>query len=202
MNPLDRFPAIWHCDFEYRQDANHLPVPVCGCFIEQRTGTKIELWRDELLRLRQAPFDTGPNSVMVAFMAAAELSCFLSLGWKFPDNTLCLYAETIAAINGDDTVWLLGKKRPSLHEALVLHGLEPSMSDEEKEHWRRVILDNVEYGDLQKGVQDYNRVDVLETLDLIEKMGPALDRRAPCTAAGTWARSPAWNGSAFLSAAA
>ncbi|MGZ3195919.1 MAG: hypothetical protein ACXWI1_02220 [Croceibacterium sp.] len=23
------FKAIWHVDFEYRQDANHLPVPVC-----------------------------------------------------------------------------------------------------------------------------------------------------------------------------
>jgi DNA polymerase I len=175
MNPLDRFDALWHTDFEFRQDSNALPVPISMCAIEQRTGTKIELWRDELLRLRQAPFDTGPNSCMVAYMAAAELSCFLALGWKFPDNVLCLYAETIAAINGDDTVWLLGKKRPSLHEALVLHGLEPRMSDEEKEYWRRAILDNTEYGGLQKGIQDYNRVDVLETLDLIEKMGPAID---------------------------
>jgi hypothetical protein len=26
---LDRYAAIWHCDFEFREDASHHPVPVC-----------------------------------------------------------------------------------------------------------------------------------------------------------------------------
>jgi hypothetical protein len=26
-NSFDRFREIWHCDFEFRQDDNHCPVP-------------------------------------------------------------------------------------------------------------------------------------------------------------------------------
>jgi hypothetical protein len=176
MNPLDRFSAIWHCDFEYRQDANHLPVPISMCAIEQRAGTKIELWRDELLRCRQAPFDVGPNSVMVGYMCAAELSCFAALGWSFPHNVLDLYVETIVTINGDDAVWLQDEKRPSLQEALQLHGLTPRMTKEEKGYWRQIILDNTSYTVEQKaGIQGYNRTDVEETLALIGPMTPGLD---------------------------
>ena len=81
-----RFEAIWHVDFEYRQDANHRPIPVCMFAYEQHTGATIELWRDQLLRLRRAPFDTGQRSRMVAYAANAELSCFEVLGWPFPYN--------------------------------------------------------------------------------------------------------------------
>jgi DNA polymerase I len=67
MDMLERFNTLWHVDFEYQQDANHLPVPISMCAIEQRTGRKIEMWRDELLRCRRAPFDVGDNAVMVAY---------------------------------------------------------------------------------------------------------------------------------------
>jgi DNA polymerase I len=176
MNVLGRFTTIWHVDFEYRQDSNALPVPVCMCAIEQRTGTRIEMWRDELLRCRRAPFDTGSDSVMVAYMAAAELSCFLALGWRFPINVCDLYIETIVTINGDDSIWLRDDKRPSLQEALQLHGLGPKMTEDEKTFWRRMILDNIEYDNDQKlGIQAYNRTDIEETLALIEPMATALD---------------------------
>ena len=62
---------------------------------------------------------------MVAYMAAAELSCFAALDWPFPHNILDLYVETIVTINGDDAVWLQGAKRPGLQEALQLHILGP-----------------------------------------------------------------------------
>jgi DNA polymerase I len=146
------------------------------CAIEQRTGTKIEMWREELLRCRHAPFDVGPNSVMVAYMAAAELSCFAVLGWAFTHNTLDLYVETIVTINGDDGVWLQGERRPGLQEAPQLHGLEPRMTKEDKRYWRQIILDNTNYSPEQKrGIQDYNRTDVEETLALIGPMTPAID---------------------------
>jgi hypothetical protein len=114
------------------------------CAIERRTGAKVEMWRDQLLRCRQAPFDVGPNSVMVAYMAAAELSCFAALNWRFPCNVLDLYVETIITINGDDNVWLQDERRPGLQEALLLHGLTPRMTKGEKGYWRRIILDNTD----------------------------------------------------------
>jgi hypothetical protein len=82
---------------------------------------------------------------MVAYMAAAELSCFAALGWPFPHNTLDLHVETIVTINGDEAVWLRDEKRPGLQEALQLHGFEPRITKEEKQYWRRIILDNTEY---------------------------------------------------------
>jgi DNA polymerase I len=176
MDMLERFNTLWHVDFEYQQDANHLPVPISMCAIEQRTGRKIEMWRDELLRCRRAPFDVGDNAVMVAYMAAAELSCFEALGWTHPKNVLDLYVETIATINGDDDVGLADEKRPSLQEALQLYGLEPRMTKEEKGYWRNVILNNTDYTQDQKqGIRDYNRTDVEETLSLIERLAPAIE---------------------------
>jgi hypothetical protein len=101
-----RFPDEWHIDFEYREDANHLPLPVSLFAFERNSGTAQFFRRDELLKLKQAPFNTGPDSLIVAYAANAEMSCFLALGWPLPVNILDPYVETIAAINGDTTVWL------------------------------------------------------------------------------------------------
>ena len=110
-NWWERFREEWHIDFEYREDANHLPIPVSLCAIERHSGTVIFLRRDQLLKLKQAPFNTGPDSLIVAYAANAEISCFLVLGWPRPVNILDLYVETIAAINGDTTVWLEEEQR-------------------------------------------------------------------------------------------
>jgi hypothetical protein len=126
------------------------------CAIEQRSGRMIIMWRDELLCCQQAPFDVDDDAVMVAYMAAAELSCFEALGWRHPMHVLDLYIETIATINGDDSVGLVGDKRPSLLEALQLNGLEQSMTKDEKGYWRKIILENHEYTSDQKtGIQAY-----------------------------------------------
>jgi DNA polymerase I len=168
------FATIWHVDFEYREGANHLPIPVCMFAYEQHTGATIELWRDQLLQCRRAPFDTGPHSLMVAYAANAELGCFLALGWPFPRNTLDLYTETIAAINGNTDVWPQ-KKRPGLLAALELHGLT-GMSSAEKKDMRQIILDHHEYSDQQRtDIQTYNRADVEATLALLGVMAPAID---------------------------
>jgi len=93
-----RFRSIWHVDFEFREDANHLPIPVCMYAREEHSGASVSLWRDELLRLTHGPFDTGPDSVMVAFASNAELACFLALGWPFPTNVLDPYVENIVTM--------------------------------------------------------------------------------------------------------
>ena len=135
---LKQYTAIWHVDFEYREDANHHPVPVCMFAYEQRAGTEIQLWQDELQACRQAPFDIGPDVLFVAYAASAELSCFLALGWPFPKNVLDAYVETIAAINGNTLIWP-AKKRPGPLSALELYGLPAAMDTEEKERMRRLF---------------------------------------------------------------
>ncbi len=106
-----RFREEWHIDFEYREDDNHLPVPVSLFAFERHSETALFFRRDQLLKLKQAPFDVGPDSLIVAYAANAEMSCFLVLGWPFPVNILDLYVETIAAINGDTMIWLEEEER-------------------------------------------------------------------------------------------
>src|SRR5262245_17895184 len=171
---VQNYDAIWHVDFEYRQDLNHHSIPVSMHACEQLTGIRIELWGDQLRALRRAPFDTGRRSLMVAYAANAELSCFLALGWPFPCNVLDIYVETIVAINGRSDVWE-GKGRPGLLGALELWGL-PSRARQEKDRMRDLILSKSDYTNEEKiGIQKYNREDVDDTMAMLNIMASTID---------------------------
>jgi hypothetical protein len=59
---FNRFREIQQIDFEFRQDRNHLPVPAALFVKEQRTGVELGPFnREQLLAMRRAPFDTGPD---------------------------------------------------------------------------------------------------------------------------------------------
>ena len=68
---------------------------------EHFTGRVIRLWRDELLRLRHAPFDVGPDVLVLAYVAQAEMACFRALGWPLPMNR---EAERAAPLRGGDGI--------------------------------------------------------------------------------------------------
>jgi DNA polymerase I len=118
VTPLPPFREIWCVDFEYGAAPGEHPAPLCMCARELRSGRELRLWHDQLVALRRAPFDTGPESVLVAYAAAAELSCFLELGWSLPANVLDLFAEHRAATNGIKLI--TGNK---LTGALAIRGL-------------------------------------------------------------------------------
>jgi hypothetical protein len=165
----------WHVDFEYRLDACHHPVPVCMFAQEQHTGQEISLRHDELLKLRRAPFDTGPNDLLIAYSAHAELSCFQALGWPFPYNTIDVFVETCAAINGLE-IEGLEEKRPNILEALELFGLPSRYTKAEKEAMRQLILNHASYSAEQWiKIEDYNRSDVEATLALMPFLSPTFD---------------------------
>ena len=170
-----RFDAVWHVDFEYREDANRHPVPVCMYAYEEHTGTEIFLRRDQLLTLKRAPLGTGPRDLLVAYAANAEMSCFLALGWPFPTNVLDLYVETIAAINGRTDIWP-HRGRPGLLAALELRGL-PAMDSGDKEAMRRLILEHTDYTPEQwQDIENYNRSDVIDgTAPLLDAMVHSID---------------------------
>src|SRR5215471_2094298 len=177
-----RFRSIWDVDFEFREDANHLPIPICMFGREQHSGATLSLWRDELLRSTRAPFDTGPDSVMLAFASNAELQCFLALDWPFPANVLDAYVENIVAINGNTAVWPPAdeknrKGRPGLLDALKLHGLPGcGRSKEEKDRMRDMILNNEDYTqEQQQEIQDYNRDDDDDTAEVLNALAPSID---------------------------
>jgi hypothetical protein len=77
---LRRFRSIWAVDFEFQTDPITGRVwPVCMVAIEFYSGKELLLWRDQLLSLRDAPFDTGEDSLLLCFQAVAEPSNFLEL---------------------------------------------------------------------------------------------------------------------------
>lgn len=90
------FKEIVFVDFEFnfkgRNEGNPSSV-VCMAAKELYSGREITMWRDELRSLRTAPFDVGPDTLVVAFYASAEWGCFLDLGWQRPARVLDLYCE-------------------------------------------------------------------------------------------------------------
>src|SRR5262249_45662761 len=167
-----RFRSIWYVDTEYREDANHLPIPVCLHARDEVSGRTLSLWRDELLASTRLPFDSAGDDAMVAFASNAELQCFLSLGLPFPVNVLDPYVENIVAINGNTAVWPPAdekkrKGRPGLLDALKLHGL-PARPQEHKDRMRDMVLNNEDYTPEQRReIQDYNKEDVDDTIALL-----------------------------------
>jgi hypothetical protein len=125
---------VWAIDFEFNGALGECPRPICMVGRELLGGREIRLWRDELLALRRAPFDTGPGSVLVAYYASAEISCFLELGWPLPANIVDLFAEHRVETNG--------RKLPcgnNLLGALTVQNLA-HIDAGEKEDMRRLIL--------------------------------------------------------------
>ena len=80
------FRETWFVDFEYYGSPGDIPRVCCMAAKELNSGREIKLWRDALLALERAPFDTGPESLMVAYFASAEVGCFKALGWPLPEN--------------------------------------------------------------------------------------------------------------------
>ena len=120
---FDRYDDIWPFDFEFRFDANDLPVPVYLHAISMRTGREIGVWYEDLLRLRRAPFDTGTRTVAAAFSSNADLLCFLRLGWPLPENVFDPYVNTAALTNGSKR-WPHRNFRPGLLTAMPMFGLQ------------------------------------------------------------------------------
>jgi DNA polymerase I len=138
------FSEIWACDFEYRAPPGERPRLVCMCARELRSGREIRLWENELRQLSAAPFNVGPDSVMLTYAAAAELSCFLELGWPQPVNVIDLFAEHRVVTNG---IYLpLGD---GLLGALAVRGLA-HIDAGEKEEMRQLILSKTEYSEEER----------------------------------------------------
>ena len=157
------FREIWACDFEYRAPPGERPEPVCMCALELRSGRESQLWGNELDRA-EAPFNVGRDAVMLTYAAAAEVSCFLQLGWPLPVNVIDLYAEHRVDTNG------LKIDGNGLLNALAMRGLA-HIDAGEKEEMRRLILERLEYSDHERAaILTYCRSDVVALQALLPKV--------------------------------
>jgi DNA polymerase I len=165
-----QFCETWAVDFEYRSDPGECPWVVCMVGRELNSGREIRLWRDELLTLDRAPFDVGPNSAIIAYYAAAELGCFLELGWPLPANVIDLFAEHRVETNGRPVPCGNG-----LVGALAFRNLA-HIDAGEKEAMRRLILDNRQWSESeQRAILNYCASDVEALAALWPTMAPNID---------------------------
>ena len=164
------FSEIWCLDFEFRSDPGERPWPVCMVAEELKSGRVLQLWRDDLLALSRPPFDVGPNALIVAYFASAELGCFLELGWPLPQNILDLYVEHRVETNGKKFLsdnGLLG--------ALALGGLA-HIDAGEKDSMRRLICDQRHWSpDEQQSILEYCSSDVRGLAALLPRMASGID---------------------------
>jgi DNA polymerase-1 len=95
-------------DFEYEVaggDANLTQgdLPNVLCMTAHVLDDKLQYvrtvrrWRGEFGAV--PPFDTGPDTLFVAYSAWAEMTCFKVLGWKFPVNIFDQHTAYLAASN-------------------------------------------------------------------------------------------------------
>ena len=102
------FGTIVVADFEYETSggdynlvAGDLPVVLCMVAYVLNENLQhvrtLRLWRGEFGAA--PPFDIGDDALFVAYSAWAELTCFMTLGWKFPTHVFDLHTAYLAASN-------------------------------------------------------------------------------------------------------
>jgi hypothetical protein len=168
MNIFESFKEVWLCDFEFGSEPGERPEVRCMVAKEFRSGRVIRLWVDELGSA--APFDVGPDSLLVAYYAPAELGCFLSLGWLIPVRILDLFTEFRNITNGSSP--LAGK---SLLGALSYFGLD-GIGAGEKDEMRQLALRGGYYTAEEKAaLLDYCQSDVEALSRLLPRILPRIE---------------------------
>jgi hypothetical protein len=167
---LDDYPQVWLCDFEFTPRPGDPPLPVCMVAQEFRTGQTVRLWEDELRGRREPPFPTGPESLFVAFVASAELGCFLALGWPLPCRILDLYVEFRNRTNGTKPPHGAG-----LLGAMAWHGLN-ALEGAEKKTLQELACRGGPWSPAEReALLDYCQSDVEALRRLLPAMLPELD---------------------------
>lgn len=164
------FTEVVLIDFEFHCPNGETPEPICMVAREVVSGRIHRLWTEDLRALRKPPFPMGPDVLVCAYYASAEMGCFLALGWPMPASLLDLFAEFRCMTNGLETP--CGR---NLLGALVWFG-EDAMAAQEKEDMRQLAIRGGPYtGDEQRALLAYCQSDVDALLRLLLRMSSHLD---------------------------
>ena len=158
------FTTIVVCDFEYEVADGELPNVLCmvGRVLDENLQhvRTIRLWRGEFGKA--PPFDTGDDTLFVAYSAWAELTCFMTLGWKFPEHIFDLHTAYLAASNvllPHDPDEVRKKPRKRLADACRAYGI-PGWEQIDKEVIARDIGEGRWRDHGQEAVFNYCEEDV------------------------------------------
>lgn len=167
---LDAFREVVVVDFEFTTTTGERPGPVCLAARELRSGRRFRLWQDQLIGRPTPPYATGPDVLLVAFYASAELGCYRQLGWDMPERVLDLFTEFRDRTNGLPTPAGSG-----LLGALAYFGLD-AMGATEKKEMQEAIGSGIWEGRFEpEAILDYCEADVEALARLLPVMLPRID---------------------------
>jgi DNA polymerase I len=161
------YEAIWAIDFEYKAPDGERPTLHCMVGRELKSGRTIRLWDDVLRAHVLPPFRIDNSTLVVAYYASAEMTCFKALGWPMPARVLDLFTEFRRITNG--AVVPCGS---GLLGAMLWYRLD-SMGADEKADMRALAMRGGPFTDKDKSdLLDYCEGDV-DSLDrLLPRMLP------------------------------
>lgn len=160
-------------DFEYRQvdgiEGNPLEV-ICMVAFNSSTSTYTKLWSDELTSMKDHPFGYNERTILVAYYASAEMACFQTLGWSWPNNVLDLFVEFKNMTNG--LVMPMGHSLLGAMKAFKLQAIE----SEHKDVMRNLALRGQPYSkDEKTALIEYCQSDVDALSQLFTAMATRID---------------------------
>jgi hypothetical protein len=180
-----------HATLEDANRSGERQRPVCVVVKDLRKGQTWRLFRDEFAN--EPPFPAGPDTLLAAFYASAELGTFKPLQWPAPPFVLDLFTEFRALTNGrylPNGTGLLG--------ALTYFGLD-GIDASEKTDLRLLILSGGPWSaEERQAILNYCESDVLALERLLLAMLPHINlphallrgRFMKAAAAIEWAGTP------------
>jgi DNA polymerase I len=174
---LAAFSEIWLFDFEFiPKPGEHVDV-VCLVAHELRSGRTLRLWRDQLTET--PPYRVDDGALFVCFVASAECSCHLALGWPLPAQVLDLSPEFRSITSGvdlpGDPADKKGKGKKGLIAALRYYGLE-TVGAKYKDAMQKRVLEGWPFTDKEREqILKYCESDVVALQRLLPKMLPSID---------------------------
>ena len=156
-----------HSSFEAANRSGERPRPICMVAKELRSGQTWRVWRGQFGS--QPPFPIGPDTVLIAYYASAELGCFRAESWQPPIHVLDLFTEFRARTNG-----LILPHGAGLLGALTYFGLDGVGLD--KDEMRLLALRGGRWtANEQRALLHYCETDVLALERLLPVMLPRID---------------------------
>jgi DNA polymerase I len=169
----ENFCTINICDFEYEIADGGLPNVLCMIvyvldekFQHVRT---IRMWRGDFGSA--PPFDIGPDALTVGYSLWAEMTCFLTLGWKFPEHLFDQHTAYLATgnillpYNPDE---IRKKPRKRLSDACHAYDVE-GWENIDKETIAKDIGEGRWHLHGREAVLQYNEEDVRAEMELLRR---------------------------------
>jgi hypothetical protein len=169
---FQRFKRLVLCDFEFQALSGERPRVVCGQFYELRSGQAWQLWRDTPNQSGdRPPYVIDDETLVICFVANAEMTCHLALDWPVPKHVLDLSLVFKCLVNGRG----IPRKQQSLLGALRYFGLD-TMAPAVKDSMRDRIMKGWPFTiDEREKTLAYCMLDVLALLALLLKLLPHID---------------------------